>query len=251
MWRIIMVACFVLFPPSRGGCEDDAPIPLEALKLDIDALKKWGTRKYAHQFRSKEKPAGAPQPTATWTLVTKFEKDRLLLDDLLSMSVKGHQASSIHWKAECSKNNQLSLKALDCEEQTRGTTRRKIHAIVETEKAMITYEQGDNTKKESVEWSAGSVTVLAMFRIVTLLPREKGKRYRIANVSRSRRLRMRGEHIIECMGPDASAGRAQQWVKFELKNLDGKPPSWTYWVDDDGVLQRVLIERHTLILIKE
>jgi hypothetical protein len=216
-----------------------------SLKLDLDALKKWGTRKYSIA----DKPVkDSSKPSATWTLTTKFEKDHVVLDDSLRISAEG-QVHSIHWKSTCDKNNLLSLKTLDCEEKTNGKLRRRIQAAVTDGNAKVTYEQGRDKHEETVEWPTGSVTELAMLRLVTLLPQEAGKSYRLENFSRSRKLRVRGEQVIECLGPDAKTEK--RWIKFEMKNASGQSPAWSYWVSKDGVLQRVTVGSETLTLIKE
>ena len=243
MLRLPLLFGLLVSAPSGDQSPDQAAIPLQSLKLNLDALTKWGTRKYTF--------GPTDQPTAgIWTLTTKVGEDSLVLEDQLIVP-EGGQANSIRWRSTCSKNGLLSLKALECEEKTGGSVRRTIRAVIEDAKARIEYEQDGSTRKEEVDWPATSVTELGMFRIVTLLPREEGKRYRIENYSRSRLLRMRGEHVLECKGLDQETEKAEKWTKFELKSTSDRRVILSYWVSDDGVLQRGSAENETFRLVRE
>ena len=121
-----------------------------------------------------------------------------------------------------------------------GVTLQKLDVAIEGKKSKIVAEKQGQSSTVEGEWADNTVVDLAMFYLVTLLPHEANRQYRIENFAASSSLRQPKPHILECSGPDPQAAPAEKtWTLFLLYEPNNRADAVRYWVSEDGLLRRV------------
>jgi hypothetical protein len=215
-------------------------IPLGTLKLDLNRLKTWGTREYAYEATH----PGSPEKAGEGRIVLRTEvgPDSVTLVDTAALIYRGKELS-LRLTHQCGKDNSLSPQRIE----SKGEGDDEVGTFVakfDDGKAIV--RMGDRNKE--IELPDGTVSNWALFRIVTLLPRDEGTRISFDNWLESEELHLKKDFMIECIGREA-IGEKAVCTKYRLTG-GGNHPAY-YWVDDDDVLRQVVIDERKWIRLRD
>ena len=146
----------------------------------------------------------------------------------------------------CKKDNFLSPVRIESKEK--GDDEFGTFVVtIDGEKATVRSEG----REREMELPTNVVTWSAFFRLVTLLPREKGSRVSFDHWLESEELNLKKEFVVECLGWDTVQSGQEEvtCTKFRLTG-GGNHPAYC-WVDDDGVLRQVLIDERKLMRLQD
>jgi hypothetical protein len=248
--RSILIALGILsmgvFSVDAAGLfrREKPAIPLRDVKVDLDKLKSWGTKKYALTAPAVEMQTirGSiikPEHGGYVTLVTQVMSDKVIISDFLMVGTEefGEQIKS---RIECEPNSRLTATKFITEEK-RNDKKTIITADINGDEIVYRKEvlyKHDRTYSKTKPWNVDAVQEKALCRIVTLLPHIKRARYRICLAELEW---LRGRYILTCEGVDwiKQGDKKIKCAKFVLQGEEKKRPHSVYWVDDDGLLQRV------------
>lgn len=238
----LLLLAFAACPPCGRLDEQPAARPLAAIKLELDALRGWGTRKYAY---SATPPGGQKRVhLGTVTLRTEVREDRIVLDDALDLTFRGERLTPqiIHL---CKKDSVLAPLRIEVKGEGAGEFRSFV-AVVEGTRVTIT--SAGKERRDSLP--SDTVSSWALFRLVTLVPREAGTRISFDHWLESEEMHRKQDFLLESLGPDPIArdGRRVACTKFRLTG-GGNLPAF-YWVSESGVLEQVLIDERKWIVLE-
>jgi hypothetical protein len=233
--------CCVLLMTSLPVHSQEAK-PLASLDLDLNRLKTWGTRTYSYEATrpgNKEKVGGGRV-----VLKTEVGADSIILGDTFIL-IYGGKELSLHLTHQCRKDSFLSPVRIE----SKGEGDDELKTFVATiDGGKATIRSGNGVRE--IELPEGTVSSWAFFRLVTLLPRQKGSRISYPYSLESEELNLKKNFLVECLGWDTvqSGQEGITCTKFQL--TDGGVPNY-YWVDDDGLLRQVLIDELKLIRLQD
>jgi hypothetical protein len=241
MTRSALLCCVLLATGLAAHAQDAKP--LGTLDLDLSRLKTWGTRVYTYEATrpdNNEKVGGGRV-----VLKTNVGPDSISLDDTFALIYRGKELS-LHLTHLCRKDNFLSPVRIVSKgkgDDELGT----FIATIEGGKATIRFVNG----VREMELPEGTVSSWALFRLVTLLPRQEGSRISYPYSLESEELNLKEHYLVECMGRDTVQSGEEEvtCTKFRLTG-GGNSPAY-YWVDDDDVLRQVLIDERKLIRLRD
>jgi len=237
-----MLFCCVLLTAGLRATAQDAK-PLGTLDLDLNRLKAWGTKVYTYEA---SRP-GSDEKTIMGRvdLKTEVADDAVLLSDRMEISFRGEKLS-LDLTHRCKKDSFLSPVRIDSKgegDDEFGT----FVVIIKGDEATVRFDG----RERKMELPKSIVTWSAFFRLVTLLPREKGGRVSFDHWLETEELNLKRDFVVECLGWDAvqSGQEGIGCTKFRLTG-GGNHPAY-YWVDDDGVIRQVLIDERKLMRLRE
>jgi hypothetical protein len=235
--RTLFSCCVALFacPAFAQETQD-----LGSLSLDLNRLKKWGTREYTYE-------ASRPGYTGTGRIVLKTEitDDGVVLDDQVKITSR-EKESSLELTHQCKKDKFLSPKKI--ESKGKGDDEfRDFVATIDEGKATVRLDG----KVQQREVPDGTITMWAFFRLVTLLPRQEGIRISFSHWLQSERVNLQKDFVVECLGRESL-----QWgdkniscTKFRLTGSSIHPA--LYWVGDDDLLRQIVLDERKVIRLRE
>ncbi|MFC1461390.1 hypothetical protein ACFLQR_02590 [Verrucomicrobiota bacterium] len=206
-----------------------------SLKLTLTSLKNWGTKHYSY---SAAEPGGkVTNIIGTITVSTELTEDAIVLRDSFQMTYRGERLS-LEMVHTCRKDNFLSPTRID----SKGEGSDEVATFVATitkGKATVRSQDGRKTTRDIPD---GAITMAAMMRLVTLVPRTPGNTYSYKYSLESEELNLKENYRLIVLHPETITSGNQQvkCSKFQLTG-GGIHPAY-YWVTEDGVLQRVLID---------
>jgi hypothetical protein len=241
MIRSMLLCCPLVLIASTAYPQP--ALPLNSLKLDLNRLKSWGMKRYIYEAGHPGSSEKAGEGRVD--LKTTVGPDSIVLEDTFALVYRGKELS-LHMVHRCRRDSSLSSKRIESKgegDDELGT----FVAAVDGGKAVV--RMGD--ERQEIDVPKGTVSHYAFFRIVTLLPREKGSRISFAHWLESEELHLKKDFVVECLGRDTVAQAEKQVVctKFCLTG-GGNHPAY-YWVDDESVLRQVLIDNRKWIRLRE
>jgi len=239
MQRLLLVAVKLTFATAMLADDGTQDFP----KGDLSLLKSWKTRSYTYNGIS---PGNNEVSNfGTITLKTIVKNDAILLDDQMKLTYRGKQLS-LHLKHTCRRDRFLSPLRIESE----GSGDDEVGTFVVTVDGTTASVKGKR-KDRKFNLPRDTVTSWAFMRLVTLLPRDEGSVARFSHWMESEELHQKKDFKVESLGSDAIMRGERQipCTKFRLTS-DVTMPA-LYWVDDSGVLQRMLIDRRKSIDLVE
>lgn len=241
MTRNVPFVCVLLFLTLPAHAEEAKP--LGSLALDLDRLKRWGTKVYTYEA---SRP-GSSEKTIMGRVVLKTEVtgDLIVLNDRMEISFGGEKLS-LDLTHRCKRDNYLSPVRID----SKGEGDDEFGTFVLTIDGETATVHSEGRERE-MELPRNVVTWSAFFRLVTLLPRQEGIRISYPYSLESEELNLKKDFLVECLGPDIvqSGPEGITCTKFRLSGGGNRPAF--YWVSDDGVLRQVLIDERGLMRLAE
>lgn len=246
MWRTLLILISIAITLGRAKdaeAQEGKTQDLGSLELNLDSL---GPRKscvytYSALDRNGNNQIGA----GTFTLNTQVRNDTVVLDDAIDAT---YGDISLTWKSQQTCRRDPFLSPLRIESRGSGDDEARTFILTADNDGAKVDESG---RERSFDLPPDTVTFLAFFRIVTLLPREKGTRITFGHWLESSELNLKKEFLAESLGPEALRVEDAE-VRCTKFRLDGKGIRTAYyWVDDDDMLQQVLIDGRKRLLLKE
>jgi len=208
MIRNLLLCCFVFLFTS--SVEADDAVPLGSLDLDLNRLRTWGTKPYTYEA---SRPGSSEKAgEGRFILKTVVGPDSVLLDDAIALIYRGKELS-LHLTHQCQKNSCLSPSRIE----SKGEGDDELGTFVATiNDGKATVRTGG--RKKEIELPKGTVSSWAFFRLVTLLPREKGSRVSFDHWLESEEMNLKRDFVVECLGWDTvqSGQEGITCTKFRL-----------------------------------
>jgi len=237
-----MLFCFAMLAVVFPAHAEEAT-PLGQLDLDLSRLKTWGSKVYT--FEASRPGSNEKTILGEMTLTTKVTDEAVALTDQFEIDYRG-QKLTLDLTHQCEKDNFLSPVRIE----SKGEGDDELGTFVATvEDGQATIRR--NGKEREMELPEGTVTFSAFFRLVTLLPRERGSRVSFPHWLESEELNLKNDFMVECTGQDGLplGGQNVECTLFRLTG-GGIRPAY-YWVDGGGVLRQVLIDDRKLLRLKD
>ena len=97
-------------------------------------------------------------------------------------------------------------------------------------------------RNKVMEIPEGTVTMFAFFRIVTLIPRQAGATYLCNSSLEASEMNLKAGYRVHVIGKETIIREGVSVKCWKISQKGGGNREQFYWVTDDGVLQRVLID---------
>jgi hypothetical protein len=223
IYRSLLI--FLVFAMGKSIFAEAKPLP------DFNVGKvNWGTQRYKFTlFKNEEKIE-----MGSVTFSNKLTTDRVILTDEYLVKYKG-KSMSLNMTQVCRMDQYLSPVKIE--------TKGKGSDEFETFKATIKDGQAkiEGQRNGMMEIPKGTVTSSAFMRIVTQLPRFKGATYRYDFALEASEMNLKKEYLVKVIGKETidSNGPVKCW---KISQNGGGIGEQLYWVTDDGILQRILMD---------
>jgi len=240
MHRPAMFFCIFLFLYLPAHAQDAKP--LGTLDLDLGRLKDWGTKTYTYEA---SRP-GSDEKDILGRVVfrTKLAAEGIILNDSMRITYKGEEYS-LDVTLHCRRDNFLSPKRVE----SKGTGDKELNNSVATiDGTRATIRAGGRDREMTLPSSM--VASWAFFRIVTLLPRQKGIRISFPHWLEEEFF-VKKDFQVECLGRDTVQSGEEGIICTKFRLTGGGIHPLLYWVSDDDVLRQVLIDERKLIRLQD
>ena len=206
----------------------DKPLPIS----DWGALSNWGVKRYKF---TRVSPEGQKEEDGSLTLETKLTRDGVILKDKFFIEIKGKEVS-MDMTQTCRRDQYLSPTRIEC--KGKGDDEfQTFKATIKDGKATI---KGERNKV--MEIPEGTVTFFAFFRIVTQLPRQEGATYLCDSSLEAPKMNLKAGYRVHVIGKETISRDGVSVKCWKISQKGGGNREQFYWVTDDGVLQRALID---------
>ncbi|MDI6797626.1 MAG: hypothetical protein QMD09_11800 [Desulfatibacillaceae bacterium] len=227
------IACMIAF--FAAGCGQKVEdTPLAGLKVDFEALAQVGTLTYNVGLGADPK-GNQPSRTFLLELGVSLLPDAVALHDTLIVGESRTTAVTISQK-----NSFLDLKKSMLTAQVGESVPKTETVTVADGKALVQNAQGMSL---SLDYPPGTVSQSALFRLVTQLPREKGRRFVFYSYfdplgTQVETARPNSSFALEYRGVQNAVvgGQAKELGLFELT---GVRRPMQFFVDEKGILQQM------------
>ena len=241
-----VIVCTLIVGSTLPAFAEQPSVPLSDVRIDTTSLQKWGLRTYSMTRTANQSGQPVTQRVGRMSFSCEVKEGSINLTINTRMFMQGGKRF-IEFQADCHypKMNLLSPPNIKIEAvRSDGVKLKETRATVHGETLeIVDVARGRSSTTES-EWPEDGVIDVAVFYLVTLLPREPNRRYAIGNYLSSSSLRKPGTRVIECVGPDMSTGeRDKHWLEFRSYEPNHRSDAIRYWVSDDGLLRRVQLNK--------
>jgi hypothetical protein len=228
MNRIPIFVFLFFFAFSLSTLAENKPLPFS----DWDSLSNWGTKRY--KFTHVSSP-GQKGGTGYLTLETKLTRDGVILKDRFIFEMKGKEVT-MDMTQTCRRDKYLSPTLIEC--KGKGDDEfQTFKATIKEGKATI---KGERNK--IMEIPEGTVTMFAFFRIVTQIPRQAGATYAYDYGLEASEMNLKANYRVQVIGKETIIADGVPVKCWKIKQTGQGIHEQFYWVTDEGVLQRVLID---------
>ncbi|MBT3637712.1 MAG: hypothetical protein HN531_12285 [Opitutae bacterium] len=189
----------------------------------------WGTQRYKFTLIKN----GKKIELGSAIIRNELKDDRVILTDEYLVRYKG-KPMSLNMKLVCRKDQYLSPLKIEC--KGKGSDE------MPTFKAIIK----DGDAKISGEWNKtmkipkGTVTSAAFLRIVSQLPRVQGATFRYDFALEAGEMHLKGDYIAKVIGKETIFCDGEPVKCWKISQNGGGISEQLFWVNEDGILQRVL-----------
>jgi len=208
----------------------DKPLSLS----DWDVLSKWGTKKYRF---TRVYPQGQKVETGTLTLETKLGPRGITLIDKFLIELEGKKVS-MDMTQICERDQYLSPLHIEC----KGEGDDEFQTFRATFKEGKVHVRGERDQVKVMKIPDGVVTFFAFFRIVTQLPRLNGATYFYDHSLEASEMNLKKGYRVHVIGKETIITDGMSVECWKISQKGGGSREQLYWVTDEGVLQRVLLD---------
>ena len=246
MLKTLIILAHLALLTSALQAEDTTSPETEwgSQNLELDSLKTWGTRHYS--FSAREPGRKSASLSGSMTLATEVTPHALILRDNFQITYKGEKLS-LKMVYTCKKDNFLSPKRIESKGEGSdefGT----FEATITSGTATIISE---HMRKKSRKIPHGTITTAAMLRLVTLVPRTPGLAFSYQYSLEAEELNLKEKYRLLVLQPETITSGNQQVKCSKFKLTGGGIHPVYYWVTEDSVLQRVLIDDRKVMELTE
>ena len=222
IYRILLLS--LVFAMGNSIFAEAKPLP------DFNAgSMNWGTQRYKFTLIKN----GKKIELGSAIIRNELKDDRVILTDEYLVRYKG-KPMSLNMKLVCRKDQYLSPLKIEC--KGKGSDE------MPTFKAIIK----DGDAKISGEWNKtmkipkGTVTSAAFLRIVSQLPRVQGATFRYDFALEAGEMHLKGDYIAKVIGKETIFCDGEPVKCWKISQNGGGISEQLFWVNEDGILQRVL-----------
>ena len=199
---------------------------------DWDSLSNWGIKRYKY---TRVSPQGQKEETGSLTLETKLTRDGVILKDKFVIEIKGKKVS-MDMTQTCRRDQYLSPTLIEC--KGKGDDEfQTFKATIKDGKATI---KGERNKV--MEIPKGTVATFAFFRIVTQIPLKEGLTYLYEHGLEPSEMNLKAGFRVHVIGKETIICEGVPVKCWKISQKGGGNREQFYWVTDEGILQRVLID---------
>ncbi|MEQ1903591.1 MAG: hypothetical protein ABL888_05365 [Pirellulaceae bacterium] len=244
MLRIVFVIVLLLLHSAGTQAQGQEPLDKKwsSLEIALSSLKTWGTKNYSS---STTHPGPEPRVVdiGSFAMSTEIIGDLVILRDRSQGVIRGKKIS-LDVTHICRKDNFLSPARFEC--NSAGTDQLvNFVAIVANGKAKIRASDG---REDTREFPEGTITLHAMMRLVTLVPRTPGNAYSYDFSFESADTSLKRQYRLLVLQPEQLIVGERQVECSKMKLTGGGINPIYYWVTMDGVLQRVAADDNRNII---
>jgi len=237
---LFAVALSVAVAPTAGAQRAAAPPPLNAATLDLDGLDDWGRRSYRYIRIEPERR----RAIGTVALETELSGRKVTMRDAWSIESDGAMLS---WrmKADWDRGGLMEpTKVVANGTETDELASYRMQVVA----GLATIRDLEGARSE-MELPEGVVTDAALLRIVTLLPRERGRRWRIDRLLELSELNLKRGGVLACVGPESVDMHGEPVQLWRFAYRSGDRLAAQFWVDPDGgALRRFMFDTRKLFV---
>jgi hypothetical protein len=220
---------FLVFTLGESIFAEAKPLP----DFNVEKVN-WGTQRYKFTLIKNEEKI----EWGSVTLRNKLAKDRVILTDEFLLRIEG-KPISLNMTQVCLKDQYLSPVKIEC--KGKGDEEfPTFKATIKDGQAKIDLPP-TGPRDGMMEIPKGTVTSAAFMRIVTQLPRVEGATYRYDFALEASEMNLKKEYLVKVIGKETidSNGPVKCW---KISQNGGGIGEQLYWVTDDGILQRILMD---------
>ena len=212
-------------PISESVFANAKPLP----DYNIETIK-WGTQKYKFTLIKDEEKI----ELGSAILRTQLKDDRVILTDEYFARYEG-KPMSLNMMQVCLQDHYLSPVKIECE--GKGDEMPTLKAIIKDGEAKISGEWNKTMKIPK-----GTVTSAAFYRIVTQLPRVQGATYRYDFALEAGEMHLKRDYIVKVIGKETIIIDGEKIECWKISQNGGAIMEQLFWVSEDGILLRVLMD---------
>jgi len=228
----------------QDGAKDGSIAEWSALELTLSSLQTQGTREYSFSSRS---PGEKTTVTiGSVTLATEITSDTVILRDSYQMIYKGKKMS-LDMVHTCRKDKFLS--PIRIESKGEGNDEFATFVAMIADRKMTVRSKGLDDSVS--EFPDGVITMSAMLRLATLLPKKPGSVYTYKYSLESSELNLKKQYRLTVLPPETITCNGQEVMCSKFQVAGGGIHPIYYWVNKQGLLQRVLIDDQKIMELKE
>ncbi|PHR96377.1 MAG: hypothetical protein COA78_28785 [Blastopirellula sp.] len=217
----------------------------EEVVFDGNALSKFGTKTYKVTWIDRGPIVPVEHERGTMTFSAIVTKDMISLKNVTRMYLPdGKRFIKYDTNCSCSADGKLSLQKIDTKvARSDDIVLHSSQTLVEQDKISHKYHSDGKDTVIQEEWVKGTLIDIAVFFLIPQLSQKKDESVTIENVmiSPNTSIRKTKSHTITCLGVDQSLSTDKQKLTKFVNTPKGEKPGITYWVDENGLLQRVLL----------
>jgi hypothetical protein len=245
MTRKLAVVLPLVLVCALARAEEGSDTRWSSLELTLAPLKTWGTRHYTYAAR--EPGATEARIVGTVSSAVEMTDEAVILRDSFQMTYRGEKLS-LEMLHTCRKDNFLSPTRIESNGKGSDAAATFVATVVDGQ-ATVRTKGGRETTREIPD---GTITMAAMMRLVTLVPRQPGRSYSYEYSLESEELHLKKEYRLSVLQPETITISERQVVCSKFKLTGGGIHPVYYWVTNHGVLQRLVMDdRKVLELMQD
>lgn len=227
----------------------DRPVPppgapaLKDAKIDLAPLEKLPPLKFSvHRLRGDEE-----FPVGSLELTTKLQKDAVQFEDTYT-ETRGGGDLVYSLNTTTARTPALSPTAMTCKNKL-NTNEQTFKVAIKDGTATVTAEGAAKVRDRTFNLSDNTPTLFGLFRIATLLPRDKEQSWTVPSLLHDFRLRPRDRELTittHGLKPTFVDGKKVQWhyITIVPSNVENVPDrdKIEIWLDEKGDLRELYVE---------
>ncbi len=233
MRRLVMVLQIALLAASVNAQNTATPdTPWSSLEITLPSRQLSGTNQYNY---SGIEPGGkTANITGTVTLATEVTPDAVILRDRHQITFQGKKLS-LEIVHTCRKDRFLSPTRVE----SKGEGDDELGSFVATVADGKAIVRKDNGQETTLELPEGTITMAALMRLVTLVPRTPGSAFSYKYSLESGELNLKKDYRLIVLQPETitCAGRPVKCSKYQLSGGGIRPVY--YWVNEKSLPTRI------------
>jgi len=215
------------------------------VEFDVESLARFGTRTYKMTWIDRSSGSPVEYERGTMTFSANVDKEGISLKNLTRMYLPdGKRFIEYSTDCKCSRDERLEIRRIDAKVvRSDEAILHESETVVEKNRITHKFESRGKQDSDTDAWADGTILGLAVYYLVPQLSLRKGESVTLKSVlgSPTESLEKPKSHTITCLGIDADLTIDGQKLTKYLNVAKGEKSGITYWVDQKGLLRRVLI----------
>jgi hypothetical protein len=225
--------------------EFSSSLQAQEIVFDAEALSRFGAKTYKMTRIDRSSGSPAEREVGAMVLSVAVHADAISLENATRMYLPdGKRYIEYHAKCLCSADGRLSLRRIDSRVvRSDNVVLHQAQTVVERGRIIHKYAAGGKETVIDEKWVDGTLVDLAVFFLVQQLPRKENQSVTIENVLSvpTNAIKKPETRTITCLGIDGQMSTDGQKLTKFVNTAKGEKSGIVYWVDENGSLQRVLL----------